>query len=569
MASDPNTPNNAFASNGGGAAFGNPNITRQAQLSTSGATTVGTGAGAGRGFVNPAVVDPNSAPPNAASAATKTNEVFNGLVTALNSYQQDLVKQKKYQYPDVYEIQFAPADLANSLVKKPGELDKTKTAMQSNSTAKNVIDPNTNAVDVNSRGWQVTAGTQIVQLIDQIMRSSSYITNQQLQQVNSDGIATPNQNNTSGNTAWYKISVAAQQLQYDNLRHDHAYHMTYTITPYAINQAASDFFPNSQYRGSHKSYNYWFTGLNSQILHFEQEYNNLYRLVISGIAPDIKRNSTVDFRDQFRRTALAASGIHTQGADGYTNEPADNLADFLYSPTDQAKCHLRIVGDPAWMQQGEVGAGIGPATNFSFQPFNADGGINYDSQQIVFDISWNRPVDYDLSTGIMNVNANNNQYGQPQDNLTYTAIKCKNIFSRGRFEQEIEGRQLIEFNKTQQSTADQIANGRNSDAGAGQSSSAFAAGDPRRVDLARTGGGASSSAFAAIDPRRLDLNSGNNPTSTVTNQVAPSNAGTQPAAPPDPPTSTGGIGSTNGDTPADQIAGQNTSDTSQQIAQDD
>ena len=514
--SDPNTPTNAFASNGGGAAFGNPNITRQGQVATA--------------------VD--IAPPNATAAVAKTNEVFSGLTNALNAYQQRLVTQKKYQYPDVYEIQFAPADLANSLVKKPGDLDKSKTSMQNNNTAKNVIDPSTNSVDINSRSWQVTAGTQIVQLIDQIMRSSSYITNQQTQQVDGDGAATPNQNNTSGNTTWYKISAAAQQLQYDNLRNDHAYHMTYTITPYAINQTASDFFPDSQYRGSYKSYNYWFTGANAQILHFEQEYNNLYRLVISGIAPDIKKQSTIDFRDQFRRTALAASGIHTQGADGYVNEPGDNLADFLYSPTDQAKCHIKIVGDPAWMQQGEVGPGIGPASNFSFQPFNADGGINYDSQQIVFDISWNRPTDYDLTTGIMNVNARNNQYGQPQDNLTYVAIKCKNTFSQGRFEQEIEGRQLIEFNKTQQTTATQIANGR-SDAGAGQSSSAFAAVDPRRVDL------------------------GVNPTSKSTSQVAPSTTGPQPAAEPGAPESNGGISSNNENTPQDQIVGYDNTDISQ------
>lgn len=47
------------------------------------------------------------------------------------------------------------------------------------------------------------------------------------------------------------------------------------------------------------------------------------------------------------------------------------------------------------------------------------------------------------------------------------------------------------------------------EAGAGQSSAAFAAQDPRRIDLPSAGvgagGGQSSSAFAAIDPRRLDL----------------------------------------------------------------
>jgi hypothetical protein len=123
----------------------------------------------------------------------------------------------------------------------------------------------------------------------------------------------------------------------------------------------------------------------------------------------------------------------------------------LYSPTDQAKAKLRIVGDPAWMQQGEVAGGVS-ARNFNFDPFNSDGTINYDSQEVVFDISWNQPADYDLDTGLMDlkrtgIKPDGTYSTQPQLNFTYTAIKCKNIFSKGRFEQDIEGRLLIEFEK--------------------------------------------------------------------------------------------------------------------------
>ena len=70
------------------------------------------------------------------------------------------------------------------------------------------------------------------------------------------------------------------------------------------------------------------------------------------------------------------------------------------------KAKLEIVGDPAWMQQGEVSTGIN-WPNFNFNPFNADGGINFDSQQVLFDISFNQPTDYNFSTGLMDVNSNN------------------------------------------------------------------------------------------------------------------------------------------------------------------
>lgn len=394
-----------------------------------------------------------SAPPKASAAPAKTNDVFTGLAEALNTFQRRLSDPKdpnrKYDVPDEYEIVFAPQSLGDATLKRQGTTDKTKTPMQKPSAqAKN---PATNSVNNKASTMQVTAGMQIVQFIDQIMRSSSYITDQQLYIV--DPVTQevkPNPNPPGGIVAWYKVNVEATQLAYDAKRRDHAYRMRFIITPYAINELPSDWFQNSRYRGSHKSYNYWFTGENKEIINFEQEYNNLYRLIISGLNVPVQKART-DFRqpDQYRKTFLPASENHAKGADGNVNEGADNAASFLYSPTDQAKIRLRLVGDPAWMQQGEVSEGV-DASNFNFDPFNNDGTINYDSQEVVFDISWNQPADYDFNTGLADLNStavkgDGTYKTQPQFNYTYTAIKCKNIFSKGRFEQELEGRLLIEY----------------------------------------------------------------------------------------------------------------------------
>jgi hypothetical protein len=129
-----------------------------------------------------------------------------------------------------------------------------------------------------------------------------------------------------------------------------------------------------------------------------------------------------------------------QSTGTYTNNAVDSLTDFLYDSKGLTEATLRIIGDPAWLQQGEISGGI---TNgqFTFAPFNADGGINYDSQQIIFDISWNQPQDYDFSTGVMNVN---NQKGLSRQNNTDQAISVKSFFSKGRFEQELHGRRFEE-----------------------------------------------------------------------------------------------------------------------------
>jgi hypothetical protein len=400
------------------------------------------------------------APAKAPAAPGKTKDVFTGLAEALNTFQRRLADPKdpnrKYDVPDEYEIVFAPTSLGEAKIKRQGSTDKGKVPMQKPTPG--ALSPASNSVNTNAGVMQVTAGMQIVQFIDQIMRSSTYITDQQLYIV--DPVTQeikPNPNPPGGIVAWYKVNVEATQLAYDAKRRDHAYRLKYIITPYAINELPSDWFQNSRYRGSHKSYNYWFTGENKEIINFEQEYNNLYRLIISGLDVPVKKART-DFRqpNQYRKTFLPTSENHAKGADGNVNEAADNAASFLYSPTDQAKIKLRIVGDPAWMQQGEVAEGVN-ARNFNFDPFNDDGTINYDSQEVVFDISWNQPADYDFNTGLADLNrtavkADGTYSTQPQFNYTYTAIKCKNIFSKGRFEQDLEGRLLIEYEQKKTAT---------------------------------------------------------------------------------------------------------------------
>jgi hypothetical protein len=397
---------------------------------------------------------PTGAPAKAPAAPKgNTKDVFTGLVEALNTQQQRLVDQGKYTYADQYEIIFDPKALAASTLKKQGGTDKTKIGMQNDNSAANQLDRSKQSADLNSRNIQVSAGMQIVQFIDTVMRNSSYITDQQISVYNdSTQQLERNKNNNSGQTAWYKINVQARQLKYDPKRRDHAYKLTYMISPYAINNMQSEYFPTSRYRGSHKSYNYWFTGANKEILNFEQNFNYLYRLIISGTAEKINQTERVDFRgqNQYRKTFVPTSNENAKGADGYTNEPGDNAADFLYSPFDQARIKLKIIGDPGWMQQGEIATGL---SSFNFDPFNADGTINFDSQEIVFDISWNRPADYDFNTGIIDVNKKSTVQGQPRENATYVAAKCTSTFSKGRFEQELEGVLMVEPNQGTQAAS--------------------------------------------------------------------------------------------------------------------
>ncbi len=341
---------------------------------------------------------------------------------------------------DEYELEFAPKELGSELIKKFGRTDLASTSSPVPTTAKEELDANTQSVKTGTRTVSVTAGMSILQFIDQQMRNSTYIMDQS--NVYYDEVTKKQEKRTAlGNVAWYKISVQATPItsKKDNKRNDFAYKIKYVITPYAISQTNSEYFPDPVFRGLHKSYNYWFTGLNKEILSFEQDMNLQYKTIISGSnAPALVRRSTNN-RDIQKSKFQPASDQSSMGASGKTNEPGANLADSLYNYGNLANIRLKIVGDPAWLQQGEISTGVSAGT-FDFKPFNDDGTINFSAGDIVFDITWNRPQDYNMNTGLMETKGTGSQ---DPENATYYAVEVKSTFKGGAFTQELKGSLLV------------------------------------------------------------------------------------------------------------------------------
>jgi hypothetical protein len=409
-----------FVSNGGGAAFGNPNLTRQ-----------GVRAGVAQ--------QPDVAPPKADVATSA--KVFNGLMKALNDFEASLVP-RTFNIANEYSIEFYPADLANAKIVKPGSTNKSATPVNQDMSARNKL-PETNSMAKDARIQRFQAGTPIVQIIDQIMRNSSYVTDQAKVTIDEVTGKTKTQVPVNNNLTWFKISVQTTPIDFDEKRQDFAYRIKYLITPYALNNMVSEYFPSGQFRGLHKSYDYWFTGNNTQVLHFEQQFNKLWVQTITDPNINLSTAQATNQREIWSKVFQAASEQNSQGGEGKVNEISANAADYLYSVGDQGNIKLKIVGDPAWLQQGEISTAADPK-NFTFNPYNSDGTINFDASQVCFSVNWNRPVDYDMNTGVMPVGSKNkgqagNQTDNTQESATYRATVVRSQFSRGKFEQELEG----------------------------------------------------------------------------------------------------------------------------------
>jgi hypothetical protein len=122
---------------------------------------------------------------------------------------------------------------------------------------------------------------------------------------------------------------------------------------------------------------------------------------------------------------------------------------------------MTIVGDPAWLQQGESFVGLPKGAPYYFNAFLPDGTINFDSQQILFAVGYNRPSDYNLETGVMEtglmdpsaVTQKNQQYNNSlttnadglstKENRVYIAKEVQNRFAKGKFTQVLKGSLVI------------------------------------------------------------------------------------------------------------------------------
>lgn len=417
---------------------------------------------------DPRRVDGGSAapPPKASSANTAKSTVRQGLMAALNAHQRQLVSEGIYQYPDEYDIEFALDVLGSATITSPGtnSVAKGNTSMAVPTTAGEAKLGAKQSMDPNSRVEGATAGTQIVQFIDTLLRNSSYIKDQQLLVIDENTGKEKATGVQVKNVSWYKIGFRAEAKmdQYDEKRNDYAYKITYVVSPYKISQLNSPYFNPPKFNGVHKQYRYWFTGENTQVLSYEESLNSLYYVVMSGANFS---GITSNANELLKASYQTASGQATQGAEAKTLEPAANAADQLYNPGDLKTCNMTIVGDPAWLQQGEVFVGLRKGDPYYYSAFLADGTINVDSQQVLFEIGYNTAKDYDLTTGLMDVrrsgaattNVPNQGLRVPgavtQTSRVYIATECISEFNKGKFTQNLKGSLMVYYpTRTQQPT---------------------------------------------------------------------------------------------------------------------
>lgn len=385
------------------------------------------------------------APSKADAAPTAKATVRQGLMAAMNEYQAQMVREGQYQIADEYSVEFVNSAIENARITKSGNIVKKNTPMSTSANAADQKLGNKQSTDNASRIIPVSAGMQIVQFLDQAIRNSTFMEDQQVLKYNEQTQEEMATGTPAKNLAWFKVTMQSEIKGYDYKRNDYAYRVKYILHAYKITNVNSKYYPIPQFNGVHKQYNYWFTGQNTAVLSYEENLNTLYKAVLTGGVNNISSSAS----ELIKYNVETRSSESAQGAKGKANEPPANLAEMLYSPSDLKRCNMTIVGDPAWLQQGEAFAAF-PRTQWNFNAFLEDGTINIDSQQPMFEIAFNKPTDYNLSTGLMDPNQQNQatldqtaKAGPAQISRIYIATECTSMFDKGKFTQQLQGTLMI------------------------------------------------------------------------------------------------------------------------------
>lgn len=396
----------------------------------------------------------NSPPKADAATNQNTGTIVGGLMGALNEFQRKLVKDGIFQIADEYSIEFVDEEIRGARVKPILNSAYSNTPMTNPDNARSALSE-TQSMNPNQRIVGITAGMPIIQAIDLVIRNSSFIEQQQIRRVSEVTGDVVNESRNAKAFSWFKISIVSEQKNYDLKRNDYAYKIKFVVSLYQVKGLDSPWFPTGNFTGVHKSYPYWFTGKNTQVLDYNINYNHTYRTTLS--TADSKPNTGTSDLQKIRKYWYAPrSGQSSQQAENGKNEPAANAAEFLYNQGDLGNSKIRIIGDPAWIMQGEIFAGV-DSRAFIYSPYLPDGTINYDAGEILFEIVWIRNADYDLDSGLMAPQLDSKSYRQTSKQSTvYKATQVTSYFQQGKFEQQLEGTLYIFDipNTTQQAKQD-------------------------------------------------------------------------------------------------------------------
>ena len=377
-----------------------------------------------------------------------------GLLQVINTINQDKVdKNKIVTIPNEYTIEFVGKD--NPIAKSKLIDDKSFESRISKissvaSTNQSNIKASYKAVTVNTsaRSLSIAAGTPILQAIDNIIVKSDFISSS-LNKVNTGSPESKTVSNAPTKPLqWYSVNPIVTFKGMDPKTNTWAYKINYQISVYNVSYIRSPYVSSKiKYPGPYKYYGYYLTGENTEILEYEQTYNNLYQLTIgkstssNELTPnDIKGVSGARISSQPSNSSPVGGKLNKG------SEINESVKASLNSPADQSNAKIKILGDPDYIVSSVgVNQNVGQSASASATNFyGPDNSINPFSGQVFIQIMFNATSDYQ-NNGVMDISDKIQFYDTKRGakeieasgikGIVYTLQYVESTFSKGSFTQ--------------------------------------------------------------------------------------------------------------------------------------
>jgi len=395
--------------------------------------------------------------------------IQSGIVEALNKFNKEKLTEKgTIQHPDKFKVTFLDG-IGNAKLSVDSwiKTHRDKTVVPMYDTANNTkdqSDPKKGQINKTDQIHSIQANTKLIKMLEQCIRSSTYITDQSVKKINPR--TKRSQDNTSATAkplVWFQITSKVLPYAYDEIRGCSAYEVEYIVNAKEVTDAKSDFFLKNNYVGPHKKYDYWFTGKNTEVLEYKQSIDAAYFAIVTGQATGVKqaglKNSHSLTAKQFK-----AEGTESQQQGGTNAVPGASAAGNLYSPSDFQKANMTILGDPDYITQTEI---FYPTDQVG-QPgafIEQDGSINITGGDVLFELNFKTMSDYNDQTGLADiqdliVKSDAEVEATGTNGLIYQINKFRCIFKGGVYTIELEDNTLREYADTEDKNA-QIRDGAN------------------------------------------------------------------------------------------------------------
>ena len=320
----------------------------------------------------------------------------------------------------------------------------------------------TNAgVDTSKEGFNINAGTNALDVINLVMRSTDYIRKQITDPAVDAKTATSSSGQEIANKLkkpinWWKVTSKVELSKFDVKKGVYSKKITYYVYPYEIHNTKFPDAPKSEPKLISKEYHYMYTGKNDSILSLDLDFDTMFYTVMTSSRSKVQETTNQQKPTDPTVEDKATSGSSKPGFQDnqirHVSGQADMSAaaspdskgvlvnDFYKSALsssrgDMISVDLKIVGDPEYIKQDDTY--FNPGTNPDQGKKNhtdKDGTILFDEAERYALLTLNTPVDIDETTGLMRFGS---QLRKSGFSGIYRIVDVNHTLAQGQFTQNL------------------------------------------------------------------------------------------------------------------------------------